>query len=85
MLETYQATLQDNHLEWSDDRRPQLQTTQKVNVFVTILDQSQMTSNGKAMAEALEKLAAAGAVNDITDPIEWQQQQRQDRALPGRE
>ncbi|MEK7830217.1 MAG: hypothetical protein AAB401_03980 [Acidobacteriota bacterium] len=85
MLETYQATLQGNHIEWSGDAPPLALSSEKVSVFVTILDQSKTASNGKAMAEALEKLAAAGSLAEITDPIEWQREQRQDRALPGRE
>lgn len=85
MLETYQATLQDNYLEWRDDHSPQLRRTEKVDVIVTILDQSPKISNGKAMAEALEKLALAGSLAEITDPSEWQREQREERSLPGRE
>lgn len=84
MLETYQATLQGNHLEWCGDSSPSLQSDEKVNVYVTILEQSQISSNGKAMAEALEKLAAVGSLVEISDPAEWQRQERQDRVLPGR-
>ena len=72
MLETYQATLQGNHIEWSNDAPPWVQSSEKVSVFVTILDQSQTSSNGTAMAKALEKLAAAGSLTEITDPSEWQ-------------
>jgi hypothetical protein len=34
------------------------------------------------MAEILENLAAAQALNDL-DPVVWQQEIRQDRSLPG--
>ena len=81
MLETYQATLQGNYIEWSGDAPPQVSNNEKIKVFVTILDQSQSASNGKAMADALEKLAAAGSLTEITDPVEWQREQRQDRVL----
>jgi hypothetical protein len=46
---------------------------------------SQAVSNGKAMAEALEKLAASNAVSEISDPSAWQREQRKDRELPGRD
>ena len=42
-------------------------------------------SDGKKMAEALEKLAESGAFADITDPVEWQREIRKDRPLPGRD
>jgi hypothetical protein len=61
MLETYQAILQGNHLEWSDEAPQRIKGAEKVKVFVTILDEPIPASNGRAMAEALEKLAAANS------------------------
>jgi len=40
---------------------------------------------GKRIKAALETLAELGTFADITDPVEWQRQQRKDRPLPGRE
>jgi hypothetical protein len=37
------------------------------------------------MAAALQALAEAGGLSEIPDPLRWQREQRQDRALPGRE
>ena len=85
MLETYQATLQGNYVEWGGDIPPQASQQEKVAVFVTILENAQLASDGKAMAAALEKIAAANSLAEITNPVEWQQEQRQDRALVGRE
>lgn len=45
------------------------------------IDQS---SNGRKMAEALEKLAGLSEKRSITDPLEWQREVRTDRSLPGR-
>jgi len=72
MLETYQATLQGNYLEWSGEAPQQTKGAEKVKVFVTILDEPVLASNGRAMAEALEKLAAANSMTEITDPVQWQ-------------
>lgn len=39
----------------------------------------------QAIKGSLEELAALGVFADITDPVAWQRQIRQDRPLPGRE
>lgn len=85
MLETYQATLQGSLIEWSGDAPAAIKSGERMKVFVTILAQSQPASDGKAMAQALEKLAAANSLIEISDPVEWQREQRQERGLPGRE
>jgi hypothetical protein len=38
----------------------------------------------KQLAEALAQAAALNPYGDITDPVAWQREQRQDRPLPGR-
>jgi hypothetical protein len=38
----------------------------------------------KCLAEALEQAAVLNPFGDITDPVAWQREQRQDRPLPGR-
>ncbi|MGK5092515.1 hypothetical protein WDW89_10945 [Deltaproteobacteria bacterium TL4] len=43
------------------------------------------TSEGKQMAEALEKLASLKKERSITDPLAWQKEVRTDPSLPGRE
>jgi PHD/YefM family antitoxin component YafN of YafNO toxin-antitoxin module len=40
---------------------------------------------GQQMATVLEKLAQLPERSTIADPVMWQIQQRQDRALPGRD
>lgn len=39
----------------------------------------------KRLAAALERAAALNPFSTIADPVAWQQEQRQDRPLPGRE
>jgi predicted transcriptional regulator len=46
-------------------------------------NQLDKTARGRKMAEILEKLAMSQTMTDI-DPIIWQQDNRQDRLLPGR-
>jgi hypothetical protein len=86
MLNTYQAILRDNHLEWVEKVPAHLMAGQAVQVYVTVLDQTPLVTNrGKRMAEFLERLAASNAFKDIDDPSEWQREIRKDRPLPGRE
>jgi len=40
---------------------------------------------GRRLAEALRNLQAANPFKDITDPVAWQREIRQDRPLPGRD
>lgn len=37
------------------------------------------------LSKAFEQAAALNPYREITDPIKWQQEQRQDRPLPGRD
>ena len=89
MLQTYKAILRGNKLEWSGDAPKQLDTEQGVEVYVTILQDtatsSKAASQGKAMAEALEKIAVISSPSSISDPSAWQSEQRKDRALPDRD
>jgi hypothetical protein len=40
--------------------------------------------NREQLAQALEQAVALNPYGDIADPVSWQQEQRQDRPLPGR-
>ena len=85
MLQTYKATLRGDRLEWSGDAPELLGRGQAVEVHVTILQEvhslSETEAQGKKMAAALEKLAAANALSTIADPSEWQREQRQERHI----
>ena len=87
MLRTYKALLRGNRLEWLGEE-PEVQPEHPLSVQVTILEQgavsSEEPSRGQAMAALLEKLAERGTLSDIADPVRWQRELRQDRALPGR-
>ena len=88
MLQTYKAILRGNYLEWSGETPEQVEREQALEVHVTILSESatsSVKSQGRRMAEALERLAAINALAEVSDPSEWQRQQREDRALPGRD
>lgn len=82
MLPTYKAILRDNHVEWIDGPPDRSQPTP---VQITLLEETpSVADRGKAMAEALEKVAQAGAFSEIEDPVTWQRKIRKDRPLPGR-
>jgi hypothetical protein len=89
MLNTYKAILRGNHLEWDGDAPDHLAPEDEVVVYVTILDEpavtSAVTQQGQRMAAALEQLAAINALPDLTDPVAWEREIRQDRPLPDRE
>lgn len=86
MQSIYKATLRGDRLEWEDDVPEQIRTQEALPVLVTVIGQPDAAddSRGPRMAEVLERLAASGGVASITDPSEWQRDQRQDRELPGR-
>jgi hypothetical protein len=86
MIRTYKALLRGNSLEWIGEA-PERSEDHPITVEVTVLEEScssEARSRGHEMAAILEKLAESGAVSDITDPIAWQQDLRQERPLPGR-
>ena len=86
---TYKAILRGNRLEWQDTPPAHLTPEHPITVQVTILDETeQMTRNGQSgpqMAAVLEQLATMHAFPEITDPVAWERELRQDRALPERE
>jgi hypothetical protein len=86
MVRTYKALLRGNSLEWIGEA-PERSEDYPITVEVTVLEESQAAearSRGDEMAAILEKLAESGAVSEITDPVAWQRDLRQDRLLPGR-
>jgi hypothetical protein len=87
VLETYQGILHDDRIEWTGDAPRPLGNGNGIRVHVTLLDPVPVSTaeQGRRMAEALERLAALGAVSSIPDPAAWQRETREDRALPGRD
>jgi hypothetical protein len=84
MVNTYRAVLYGDKIKWIDTPPKRIHP---VEVQVTLLGEIALPSpseRGQAMAEALENLARAGTFSAITDPVTWQREARQDRALPGR-
>lgn len=83
MPQTYEGILDGDRIRWTGggptEDRP-------LRVRVRVLeDASGREEQGKQMAEALSKLADAGAFDEIDDPSEWQRDTRRDRSLPGRD
>jgi hypothetical protein len=83
MLPTYPAVLTDDRIEWTGEAPPGLGARVRVNI--TLLDPPSPTADqGARMAAALELIASRGGLTAITDPLAWEREQREDRALPGR-
>ena len=85
MLPTYPAILSNDHLRWTGETPPPL--PDQVRVHVTLLDTPSAPAPGQGarMAAALERIAARGGLTTIADPVQWEREQREERALPGRE
>ena len=79
---TYPAVLRDDRLEWGADGAPPVPPA-GVRVHVTLLDPMPTTPDGRALAAALDAIAATGGPI-IPDPAEWEREVRADRPLPGR-
>jgi hypothetical protein len=89
MQNTYKAILTGDRLEWSGDAPEISRENSPVAVHVTILDDdihvTDVLTQGERMAAALERLAAIPAGEEITDPVAWEREIREDRVLPGRD
>ena len=88
MLMTYKAVLRGNQLEWRGAAPQPLAGQKQVDVYVTILDEQVLdtadkATQGQKMAVALEELATL-PVRSVSDPLEWERVQRQERELPQR-
>lgn len=86
MLATYKAILRGNQLEWHE-QAPKMNSQEPVAVYVTLLHEptiaAEKSDQGMKMAAALASLAAH-PYQTITDPLTWEQEQRQERSLPQR-
>lgn len=88
MLATYKAILKGNHLEWREEAPEAPASDRGLAVMVTILDEQaspSLSGRGPRMADALEKLAKAGGVHGIDDPLRWERDLRREPPLPGRD
>ena len=86
MLEKYRATIHGNTIEWDDQIPDAVARNGSVDVFVTLVEESNITEepNGKRAAEILRKIADRGGIKSIPDPDKWLREIRKDRPLPGR-
>lgn len=87
MPATYDAILRDNQLEWSA-APPAIAPGAAVHVQVTVVGQdAAMQTDEERQSQvlaALERIAARGGIESISDPAAWQREIRTDRDLPGR-
>ena len=64
--------------------------SERMGITATIIEEKSKSvkavkkSNGKAMADALSKIAGNGNLKSIKNPVQWQREQRKDRKLPNR-
>ena len=55
----------------------------KVMVIATLIKVAESAPANRAI-DSLRKIAARGGLQGIADPVRWQRESREDRALPGR-
>jgi hypothetical protein len=82
MTNSYRATLKGNILEWHS-QAPET-VTKDLEVNVVILESATQHDQGKRMAQALQAIAHEQTLENV-NVLEWQNEQRQDRALPNRD
>ena len=81
MLKTYNAILNQNRVQWLNET-PKINLGNPIQVQITLLEETEIIkSNGQKMAEALKKVSENNIFAKI-DPLQWQQEIRQDRSLP---
>jgi hypothetical protein len=84
MLKTYDALLNQNRVQWLNET-PKIHLSNSIQVQITLLEETEITkSNGQKMAEALKKVSENNMFAKI-DPLQWQQEAREDRSLPNRD
>lgn len=86
MDSTYKATVRGDRIEWEDDVPEEVRSQPALSVIVTIAEPIKVSdkTGGSRMAAALERLARGGGVPSISDPVQWQREQREDRNIPDR-
>lgn len=92
MLQTYEAVLNGDRIEWSGSGPGPVAAGRPFRVQVTFLDQpmseAEELERRKRAVAALRALAALPADQRVglpTDPVARQREMRKDRPLPGRE
>ena len=86
MQRIFEAILNGNLLEWANEVPKQ--GDRPVRVYVTLQEERSNLSaefRRQRTVEILEKIAASNVCANISDPVEWQRELRQDRPLPGRD
>ena len=84
MLTTVKAAVEGERIEWQENVDAIVPANQRVNVLVTILQDSQQHSSEERTRRriaALERLAARDPFTSIASPEEWQREVRQDRTF----
>jgi hypothetical protein len=85
MPTTYKAVIRGDRVQWLGEAP---ETNGGVAVQITVVEEptaAEKAERGRAMAEALQRIADAGGVPAIPDPVAWQREIRRDRPLPGRD
>jgi len=86
MQRIFEAILKGNLLEWANE--VPRQGDRPVRVYVTLQEERSTLSaefRRQRIVEILEKIVANNVFADISNPVEWQRNLRQDRPLPGRD
>ena len=86
MLQTFEAVLKGNILEWANEAPKE--SDRPLKVYVTLLEEDSSLSadiRRQKVVEILQRIAETNALANVSDPAEWQRDLRQDRPLPSRD
>lgn len=86
MLQTFEAVLKGNILEWANEAPKE--SHRPVKVYVTLIEEDSSLSaeiRRQKIVELLQKIAGTKAFATVSDPAEWQRDLRQDRPLASRD
>jgi hypothetical protein len=87
MLQTYEAIYEHGNVRWLD-ALPELN---EARLLVTVLSNTVAqstpppTMQTNNLANALKAAVLLNPYRDVADPVAWQREIRNDRALPGRD
>ena len=86
MLETYHATLKNGLLEWGPGGAPPVPEGESVPVEVVVKKPKRSPAESRErLLQIFENLKHMDTFSEITDPVAWQREIREDRPLPDRE
>ncbi|MHB8337847.1 MAG: hypothetical protein ACYC49_12760 [Ignavibacteriaceae bacterium] len=82
MENIYEALIKGNKLDWIDLPPKEALENKKIKVKIMLSwEPKRKSGQGELMSNILKKLADAGGLKSIKNPVTWQRNTRKDRSL----